>query len=446
MNYMSPDEMGPLGDPELKNTELDADETGERPVTSDLKGEKLKLFPPTYPQFDHLPPKERKEAIKEFKKEAKKKRKKEQANKYAKFRKDQKKGLLARDFEAAIVPVDMISDFVPDFTLTKLHPELAEAATSFDQRTMRSVVDSFYQFQDYRIRCENRLRAAAEGLDSSSPGLAALEYMVQMAKYQEEQVKGLIKVWANNHPVAIWLQTIHGIGPILAAGFVAHINMDRVECTGDVWKFAGVIPGMEWVKGKPRPWNAKLKMLLYKIGESFVKLTNKEDAYYARLYKERKVLETERNDSGKYADQAVGYAKEARENILKRKGNPDDYDFLKWLDGCFPAGSSAIYQSLEASVPVRKKWMDENDLGKGNGQRMLPPSQIHGRARRFAVKIFVDHALEYWWNLERPQLPYPMPYAIAHLGHAHLLRCPYNPESGKNRGAVVYPENWVDRR
>ena len=92
---------------------------------------------------------------------------------------------------------------------------------------------------------------------------------------------------------------------MIAAGLEAHIDITRAPTVGHIWRYAGLDPTCEWRKGEKRPWNASLKTLCWKIGESFVKVSGKEKSLYGRLWKERKELEEKRNAAGEFADQAA---------------------------------------------------------------------------------------------------------------------------------------------
>ena len=98
--------------------------------------------------------------------------------------------------------------------------------------------------------------------------------------------------------------TLHGVGPVIAAGLLAHIDITRANTAGSIWRFAGLDPTSEWKKGTKRPHNAALKTLCWKLGESFVKISGKEDSVYGKLYKERKAEESAKNERGEFADQA----------------------------------------------------------------------------------------------------------------------------------------------
>ncbi len=115
----------------------------------------------------------------------------------------------------------------------------------------------------------------------------------------------------------------------------------------------------------------------------FVKVSGKEDAYYGQLYKKRKELETFKNKNFEYAEQA---------------------------------------KAQLTSKNYRDGTVTKDYLEKG----MLSPAQIHARARRYAVKIFLSHLHEVMYKVTLGKKP-PAPFAIAILGHAHVLEVP-NPQ------------------
>ena len=69
--------------------------------------------------------------------------------------------------------------------------------------------------------------------------------------------------------------------------------------------------------------------------------------------------------------------------------------------------------SDDCSAAVKKK------LAEGK----LPDFNMDAQACRFATKIFLSHlhALWYWDSYGKPP---PKPFAIEHLGHAHIIRVP----------------------
>lgn len=201
----------------------------------------------------------------------------------------------------------------------------------------------------------------------------------------ESRIKGALDVWTDNHPVGQWCKGLYGVGPIITAGLLAHIDLKkasvrdgatRTPLASDIWAFAG-LANVEWKKGQKRPHNAELKTLCYKIGECFVKFSNHKDCFYGHIYRQRKELEQARNEQFAFAEQAK--AKLEKFNIGK---TTDAY---------------AAYS-----------------IGK------LPPAHVHARARRYAVKLFLAHFYEksYFHAFGHEC---PAPYAIAILGHGHRI-------------------------
>lgn len=259
--------------------------------------------------------------------------------------------------------------------LMKMSKDIKQAAATLSNQEARYLVDTYYQMQDNRLRDNNQIRALRE---SGEPH-EVLHWLAEQDSFLEKQIKGALGVYVKNHIMGEWLEGISGIGPVIAAGLLAHIDIEKAQTAGAIWRYAGLDPTMEWNKGEKRPWNASLKTLCWKIGESFVKVSGKEDAFYGQLYKERKELETQRNEAGDFKEQAE--AKLAKHKIGK---------------------TTDAYKAYS--------------VGK------LPPAHIHARAKRYTVKMFISHLHEVWRKKEG--LEVPKPFAIAHLDHVHKIEPP----------------------
>ncbi|MCL6518175.1 cytochrome P450, partial [Alicyclobacillus sp.] len=129
-----------------------------------------------------------------------------------------------------------------------------------------------------------------------------------------------------------------------------------------------------------RPWNHHLKVLCWKISRSFVMSKGRPGNFYGKVYEARKALETQRNEAGEYAAQAV--------EILRTRKIGKTTEAYKWYK---------------------------------NG--MLPPAQIEARARRYAVKLFLAHYHEVAYRVRYGEPP-PKPYPLAHLGHTEYIMPP----------------------
>lgn len=311
--------------------------------------------------------------------------------------------------------------------VTRLNRDLTAAAKNLGRAEARFLVDAYYTMQEDRKRAGNQVRALAE---SEEPH-AILRWMFAQSETLEGQIKLALSHYAQAHPVGARLLTVKGIGPVIAAGLLAHIDIRMCPTAGRLWRFAGldstvIWPSREkatqWInqqgtgdleglvaiaadhfgrkpetllnhardsKGKVtnlqlakaiarRPWNAKLKTLCWKIGESFVKQKGRMGAFYGPLYDQRKAYELQMNAEGAYREQALAIA---------------------------------AARPTHAQVATYK-------------EGHLPDGHIHARCKRWVVKLFLAHLQQVWYEVETGQKP-PKPYVIEHMGHLDLILPPF---------------------
>lgn len=251
---------------------------------------------------------------------------------------------------------------------------IMQTSAPMTRNEARYLVDTYYQLQEFRIKATAQQRAQ---VDSAEP-VATLAFFGQQFQALEDALKKALLGYASNDPVGRWAMEVIGIGPVLAAGLLAHLDISKAPTVGHFWSFAGLNPTVKWGKGQKRPWNNALKVLCWKIGESFVKVSGNEDSLYGRKYRERKAYELERNERGENAARAA--------EILTERNIGKDTDAYK------------AYA-----------------VGK------LPPAHIHARAKRFAVKLFISHLHEEMFREAHDGAKPPNPYPIDHLGHAHYV-------------------------
>jgi hypothetical protein len=263
-----------------------------------------------------------------------------------------------------------------------------------------------------------------------------VDYMLRQAETMEANSAGFLQAFAQTHPMWPWFSAVPGIGPVLSAGILAHLGYRPVPPTvGHWWRFAGLDPSQRWesadvlkklwdersgdiefrvrqlsiilgrdpetvlrdattdfktgetkaltktsaIKSLARiPFNRPLKTLCWKIGDQMVKLGGREDALYAKFYRQRKAEEVVRNDTGGRAELAA--------RKLEKHPNHAQKDILA--------------------------------TGK------LPDGHVDAMARRATVKLFLSHLHELWFEVENGQKP-PNPFATAIKGHAHYIAPPY---------------------
>lgn len=256
----------------------------------------------------------------------------------------------------------------------KLGRDLREAVNRLRPREVRYLVDLYIVSQKQRVRTGNQL-AAAEKLGEP---MSVLQVFHEQYGTVEDNLEKVLARWvkrlAKDNPFVEWLLSVRGIGPVLASGIIAHVDIGRCNTVGKLWRYAGYDPTCEWKPGQVRPWNASLKRICYLIGTSFVRLGSQP---YESIYRHEKERRTLLNEKGAYAERAG--------ELLRR----------------FP----------------RHKQMAIFKQGK------LTPSIIDAQARRKAVKIFLSHLHTVWWWCEYGELP-PVPWVFVHAKHTDYIPPP----------------------
>jgi hypothetical protein len=252
-----------------------------------------------------------------------------------------------------------------------------DLARGMDAERARWLVDYYYAIQDFRIQSQGEVRAVEQGFDEGSFEIG--KWIAGEMKELEATIKSSLGAYALAQPAGEWAMSITGIGPVIAAGLLAHIDIEKAPTAGHIWRFAGLDPSVTWDKGQKRPWNASLKVLCWKIGDSFVKNRNRATDIYGKVYAERKAWESERNDRGVYAEAAA-------KSLATRKFK---------------------------DVELRKLY----ESGR------LPAGRIELRARRYATKLFLSHYQHVAYVVRFGEEP-PKPYALTHLEHSHFIAPP----------------------
>lgn len=309
----------------------------------------------------------------------------------------------------------------------RLSRDLREAAEKLTPNEARFLVHQYYNMQEDRIRSAHRARTLAEGEKPHE----VITWFLDRTESLEGQVRAALDRFSGAQPLGVWARSQVGIGPVIAAGLLAHVDLMRATSPSRVWRFAGMDPSVVWqgaddmakllredgidgteegvhraairygrdphtllrqmdgthtVKALAtalarRPWNGALKTLCWKIGESFVKVSGHDEAFYGKLYVSRKAQEVERNTRGDHA------------------------------------------RTAEAELAGGKRYGADTKARAAYEAGKLPDARVHARAKRWVVKLFLAHYWEVGYRLRTGAEP-PKPYAVAHLGHVDVIKPP----------------------
>ena len=185
-------------------------------------------------------------------------------------------------------------------SLHRLTRDIKQASVTLAPAEVRYLVDAYYQMQENRKAAENQVRA----LTTSGEPHEVIRWLADNAALLERNVKAVLDVHTSSTPIGRWAKSVVGIGPVIAAGLAAHIDITKAPTVGHIWRFAGLDPTMTWEKGEKRPWNADLRTLCWKVGQSFMKVSNRENDFYGHLWRDRKAREETKNLAGAFVDQA----------------------------------------------------------------------------------------------------------------------------------------------
>ena len=275
---------------------------------------------------------------------------------------------------------DIVTDQIlgDDFAdVTRLSADTRRLAAGLERAEARSIVNGYYQMQEQRIRtaAQTRERVGSEASQTLS------SFFNRRTETLENLYKAALKAYAGSQTVGRWSLSVKGIGPVIAAGLLAHINVEVAKNAGSVWRYAGLDPTLpKPAKGELRQYNAALKRLCWLAGESFVKVSGRDDAVYGQLYVARKQREVAHNEAGQFADQAAVEA--------QRVGK-----------------TTQAYQH--------------------NIKGQLAPAHIHARAKRYVVKLFLSH----WHHVafeSHYEVPPERPYILTQPEHSQHFRGPPN--------------------
>ena len=257
--------------------------------------------------------------------------------------------------------------------LQRLRKDIRAASITLTPHEARYLVDTYYMLQEDRKRAANQVLA----LDTAGEPHEVVSWLLGSVQHLEDDIRKVLDTYSASRPLGRWARSIVGIGPVISAGLMCHIDIERAPTVGHIWRFAGLDPTQEWGKGEKRPWNASLKTLCWKIGESFVKVKGNDADVYGKVYDQRKQEEAARNLAGAYADQAAA--------VLKRTPGH---------------AQAATYR-----------------------RGILPDGHLHARAKRYTTKLFLAHWHQVAYELHHGK-PAPKPYIIEHGGHVHFIAPP----------------------
>lgn len=316
--------------------------------------------------------------------------------------------------------------------LSRLTSDLQKAVKLLPSDQVRFLVDMYYSLQRYRIGTDAQVRSTGREPNDF------LLYMGMVYSSLEKVAQSALGLYAQSKVPGQWAMSIKGIGPVISAGLLAHIDIEQTPSCGALMSFSGSNPAQKWLgralsleiiekvlgAGKStdiltleqiamvavaagrraanlfrlaskdgivtrgslhaslakRPWNPSLKVLRWKIGQGIMRVCNREGAFYGPYYIQRKLYELEQNEKGMYAEQA-------------------------------------------RIALTTKRYRDETKAKEYYEQGKLPPAHIQARAERWTAKFTLSHLYEVMYE-HHYQEECRKPWIISIGGHQDYVPPP----------------------
>lgn len=306
-----------------------------------------------------------------------------------------------------IAPIeDELIDPADPKLMRRYRRDIKEMGSRMGRDEVRFMVATFYQHQRDRIRTGNRISAYEK---AEKNAMNVMQFFNTQSRLLEELMKYPLEAYVNEDEVGKWLISLRGIGPLLAAGLLAYLDIERAPVASSFWRYAGFDPSVTWGKGQKRPFNGNLKTHCYKVGLSLIMSGNQ---YYKPLYVERKAYETNINEK-------FGYRPQAEAILARMRMKRDDIDTVKdaFDREIHDMDEMSIADEKEVTEEDRKTFIDTLKSGK------LSAAHIDMRARRWMIKLFLAHLHRVMYETHH-RMECPLPYPIAHMNHAHEIPPP----------------------
>jgi hypothetical protein len=244
-----------------------------------------------------------------------------------------------------------------------MEPIQQNQTTEIDVTEIRAISDARQKLQKMRIQNGNRLEAyKALMTDEQLDKLKEKPFFIDLFEaftILEKKADKRIEKEMRKHNMWNTVTSVRGLGPILAARLLLNIDIHRAKNAGSLVKYAGYAVNRTTnkadgkVKGEKLCYNQDLKVTVYLIVCSFIKVAN------------------------------CPYRQ--------------DYDNAKLR-----------YEELYPDKPSDPKLVDPNKVYKTKAHR-------HQMAIRKVARLFLCHLHQVW--SEKEGLEVRLPYALEHLGH-----------------------------
>jgi hypothetical protein len=352
----------------------------------------------------------------------------------------------------------------------RLDRDLKAAARLLGQTEVRHLTDRYYQIQEFRKISGNQVRAAAEEPEPNR----VLAWVFEENARLEDNIKRALDVFTSEYRVGLWMKSLVGIGPVISAGLLAHLDIRKAPTVGHWWRFAGYDPTRIWL-GRARAEAIANRVVPARGNASRADLVavaweaNAQSPYLAPYERAGEgwpqeepplgwtAAEIVRKLRGKDGEPLPPNRKNVAAVLAKCPWNAD-LKCLCWkLGDCFvkfhnhkddyygriylsrkayeePRNEAGAYREQAERALAEKNYKAGTEARKWYEQGKLPPARIHMRALRYASKMFLSH-LHHVMYVDYFEADPPAPFGLEHApgDHRHFVAVPNWPFDGQGK-------------
>lgn len=270
---------------------------------------------------------------------------------------------------------------------------------------IRSLVETYYDFQHQRIITSNRIFGNVEQKNITEEDLKefGVDALFKKAESFETDIKTILTKEIKKHDIySEYLIHVYGIGTIITSGLIAYIeDVKKFDNISKLWQYSGF--GMN-------TFCPKCDHPTYQIIEI--------------VKRDKKTTKAKRQKPFKICPDCDG------ETITVRQRRYSGYQ-SNWNDKfkvlCWKIGQSFLKQKAEKSgyrklydqykLELRRKFPERIKI---DGKVKYNDGHIHNMALRKVAKIFLAHVWLKWREIKG--LSTDLPYSLTVLGHTGIIK------------------------
>ena len=335
-------------------------------------------------------------------------------------------------------------------TRVKPTDPIRAAAVDMSKREVRFLIETHQKW----LALYQSTRSRASFLHEQSQNNENIKFLSKSVLGMRNDITGFLGLWVENHPAAKYFRdNVNGVGPFIAAGLAAYIDIDKCKNHySSVWFYAGLTPNSRPPLQKEA--DELIQMALDKFVEKHGDKAHKDHVRFIanalnRSYE--KMLKYCSRKSGplnwrsiygaivhpQYCVALKLLCNSLGNDIIKHKSLYQDlYRYRHNYET--KNNNDFAYKKLADTQFKRFNFDPKKVAYKAYAQGKLPQGHVNARARRWAVKVLLAHYYQIEYYIQHGEAPSDV-YALDILKGHRKIHVPgdwktYVEEIDKNGG------------